>query len=47
MGCDVTRTKRERQTILDVVCWLPEDVLQEDAALLMYFDNATLRAGLG
>jgi hypothetical protein len=23
--------------------WLPEDVLQEDSALLMYFDNAGMR----
>jgi hypothetical protein len=43
MGCDVTKAKRECQTILDVAHWLPEDVLQEDSALLMYFDNAGMR----
>lgn len=34
---------REYQTILSVAAKLPEDVLQEDQTILMYFDNASLR----
>jgi hypothetical protein len=32
MGCDIGVARR-----------LPEDVLREDSALLMYFDNAWMR----
>jgi hypothetical protein len=34
---------REYQTILSVASKLPEDVLQEDPTILMYFDNASMR----
>ena len=44
-GFKVAWAKREYQTILDVARRLPEDVLQEDSALLMYFDNAGMRVG--
>jgi hypothetical protein len=36
--------RREYATIVRVAERLPERVLQEDADLLMYYDNATLRA---
>jgi hypothetical protein len=32
-------------TIIEVARRLPDDVLQEDAALLMYYDNAVMRVG--
>jgi DNA modification methylase len=37
--------KRDYKTIIEVARRLPEDVLQEDPALLMYYDNAVMRAG--
>lgn len=36
---------RDYQTILSVAAKLPEDVLQEDQTILMYFDNASMRVG--
>jgi len=36
-------TRRDYATVLEVGRRLPEDVLSEDAALLMYYDNAGLR----
>jgi hypothetical protein len=36
---------RTYATIIEVARRLPEDVLQEDAALLMYYDNAVMRVG--
>jgi hypothetical protein len=36
--------RRDYATIVSVAERLPERVLQEDADLLMYYDNATLRA---
>ena len=37
--------KRDYATIIEVARRLPEDVLQEDPALLMYYDNAVMRRG--
>ena len=36
---------REYQTIIFVAERLPEDVVQEDPIILMYFDNASMRVG--
>jgi 16S rRNA G966 N2-methylase RsmD len=36
---------RDYQTILSVAAKLPEDVLQEDQTILMYFDNSSMRVG--
>lgn len=36
---------REYQTIISVADRLPEDVVQEDPTILMYFDNASMRVG--
>ncbi len=36
---------RNYATIIEIAHHLPEDVLQKDAALLMYYDNAVLRVG--
>jgi hypothetical protein len=36
---------REYQTIVDVAAKLPEQVIQEDEKLLMYYDVATMRLG--
>ena len=36
---------RDYKTILELGQRLPEDVLQEDPALLMYYDNALMRSG--
>jgi DNA methylase len=36
---------RDYQTIVAVSQKLPEDVLQEDQTILMYFDNASMRVG--
>ncbi len=33
------------QTIVDVATKLPEQVIQEDEKLLMYYDVATMRLG--
>jgi len=38
--------KRDYKTIIEVARRLPEDVLQEDPALLMYYDNAVMRSGV-
>ena len=37
---------REYQTIVDVAAKLPEQVIQEDEKLLMYYDVATMRLGV-
>jgi hypothetical protein len=37
--------ERDYQTILDVAHIIPENVLQEDAKLLMWYDQATMRMG--
>jgi hypothetical protein len=36
---------RDYQTIISVAARLPEDVVQEDPTILMYFDNASMRVG--
>lgn len=36
---------RNCATIIEVALRLPEDVLHEDAALLMYYDNTVMRVG--
>ena len=38
--------KRDYAMIIEVARRLPEDVLQEDPALLMYYDNAVMRSGV-
>jgi hypothetical protein len=37
--------KQDYQTIVRMTKHLPETVIQEDSALLMYFDNALMRTG--
>jgi hypothetical protein len=44
-GWKAAWAKREYATIIEIARRLPEDVLQEDAALLMYYDNAVMRSG--
>ena len=39
-GFDKAWRERDFQTIIEVAKKVPETVLQEDAKLLMYFDNA-------
>jgi DNA modification methylase len=44
-GFKAAWAERTYATIIEVARRLPEDVLQEDAALLMYYDNAVMRVG--
>jgi hypothetical protein len=43
-GFKAAWSARDYQTIVSVAQKLPEDVLQEDQTILMYFDNASMRA---
>ena len=43
-GWKAAWAKRDYATIIEIAHRLPEDVLQEDAALLMYYDNAVMRS---
>jgi len=42
-GWKAAWARRDYATIIEIARRLPEDVLQEDAALLMYYDNAGMR----
>jgi DNA modification methylase/predicted RNA-binding Zn-ribbon protein involved in translation (DUF1610 family) len=44
-GWKAAWAKRDYTTIIEVARRLPEEVLQEDPALLMYYDNAGMRSG--
>jgi hypothetical protein len=46
-GFKVAYDDRDYQTIVDVAAKIPETVLQEDDKLLMYFDVASMRLGIG
>ncbi len=37
--------RQEYSTIIDLARRVPESVIQEDQTLLMYYDNALMRAG--
>jgi hypothetical protein len=36
---------RDYESIVSIAARLPDDVVQEDQTILMYFDNASMRVG--
>ena len=44
-GFKAAWTARDYATILAIAEKLPENVIQEDTTILMYFDNASMRVG--